>query len=74
MLTLVTRLARLMALIGGLVLTGLVVLTCASVIGRGLNTLGHSEWMTGTLPGLGEALIAKICHENWFRVLEKSWA
>ena len=58
MLTLVTWLARLMALIGGLVLTGLVVLTCASVVGRGLNTLGHSEWMTGTLPGLGEALIA----------------
>ena len=24
--------------------------------------------------GFGEALIAKICHENWFRVLEKSWA
>lgn len=24
--------------------------------------------------GFGEALVAKICHENWFRVLEKSWA
>jgi membrane dipeptidase len=24
--------------------------------------------------GFGDALIAKICHGNWFRVLEKSWA
>ncbi|MGH1417213.1 MAG: TRAP transporter small permease [Pelagimonas sp.] len=54
MLKWMERLARVMAIIGGIVLTALVILTCTSVIGRGLNTLGHS----GILPGgLGEALI-----------------
>jgi membrane dipeptidase len=23
--------------------------------------------------GYGDALIAKLCHENWLRVLEKTW-
>jgi membrane dipeptidase len=23
--------------------------------------------------GYGEALVAKLCHENWLRVLEKTW-
>ncbi len=46
MLNMVERLARAMAIAGGLVLTVLVVLTCTSVLGRGLNTLSHS----GLLP------------------------
>lgn len=55
MMTFMDRLARVTALIGGLVLCLLVVLTTVSVVGRGLNTLGHS----GLLPeGLGDALIA----------------
>ncbi|GGE38295.1 TRAP transporter small permease [Actibacterium pelagium] len=55
MLKVVERIARFMAIAGGLVLTGLVMLTGFSVLGRGLNTLGHS----GLLPdGLAEALIA----------------
>ncbi|SFD64770.1 TRAP transporter small permease [Roseivivax sediminis] len=58
MLNLVTGLARLMAYLGGLVLTGLVALTCLSVIGRGLNTLGHSDALTSVAPALGDALIA----------------
>ncbi|SIS52872.1 Tripartite ATP-independent transporter, DctQ component [Roseivivax lentus] len=58
MLALIDRLARFMALIGGVVLVALVILTCASVLGRGLNTLGHSAFLTGLAPGLAEALIA----------------
>ncbi|SDI32245.1 TRAP transporter small permease [Lutimaribacter saemankumensis] len=42
-------LARYMALLGGLVLTALILLTCVSVLGRGINTFLHS--------GLGEALL-----------------
>jgi TRAP-type C4-dicarboxylate transport system permease small subunit len=52
MLTLVTRLARVMALLGGLVLTALVIVTCLSILGRGLNEFGHSDWLEGTLPGI----------------------
>ena len=55
MLNVMDRLARTMAIVGGLVLSALIVLTCVSVLGRGLNTLGHS----GILPeALGAALIA----------------
>lgn len=52
MLPLVTRIARLMALLGGLVLTALVVLTCVSVLGRGLDNLGHWDRLEGLAPGL----------------------
>lgn len=58
MAQLVERIARLMAVIGGLVLTTLVILTCLSVLGRALNTIGHSDALTGVAPGLAEALIA----------------
>lgn len=58
MRTFVSYLARMMALLGGLVLTGLVILTCVSVLGRGLNTLGHSDLLEGLAPGLAEWLIA----------------
>lgn len=49
-------LARTLAVIGGLVLTALVLLTCISVIGRGGNTLGHSDFMAGVLPGVADML------------------
>ncbi|MFZ2102726.1 MAG: TRAP transporter small permease [Oricola sp.] len=49
-------LARTMAIAGGLVLSAIVLLTCISVIGRGFNTLGHSEFMTGFLPGFAAFL------------------
>lgn len=58
MLRLVETLARAMALIGGLVLLALVTLTCVSVLGRGLNTLGHSGLLTSITPGVANALIA----------------
>lgn len=37
-----TSLARFMAVLGGLVLTALILMICASVLGRALNTLLHS--------------------------------
>ncbi|MEP3046170.1 MAG: TRAP transporter small permease [Roseibium sp.] len=58
MLSIVERGARVMAIIGGLVLTALVVLTCFSVFGRGLNTLGHSEFLTTLSEPLATMLIA----------------
>ena len=58
MLRLVETLARSMALIGGLVLLALVILTCLSVLGRGLNTLGHAGWLISITPGVADALIA----------------
>lgn len=42
---LMTRLARTMATIGGVVLSALIVLTCVSVAGRSLNTLLHIDWI-----------------------------
>ena len=58
MAVLVTRLARFMALLGGAVLLALVALTCVSVLGRGLNTFGHSAFLVDLAPGLAEALLA----------------
>ncbi|MEP4039114.1 TRAP transporter small permease [Pseudophaeobacter sp.] len=57
MLKWVERMARALAVFGGLVLTLLVVLTCVSVIGRGLNTLGHSDALAAISAGAGEMLI-----------------
>lgn len=55
---LMERLAKLMALIGGGVLTALVVLTSVSIVGRGLNSLGHSDAMKSVSEGAADALIA----------------
>lgn len=52
-----TALARIMAILGGIILTVLVILTCISVLGRGLNTLGHSDLMEGLAPGFAAWLI-----------------
>jgi TRAP-type C4-dicarboxylate transport system permease small subunit len=53
-----TRSARIMALLGGIVLSALVALTCISVIGRGLNSLAHSDLMEGAAPALASWLVA----------------
>lgn len=58
MLKLVDRLARFMAILGGIVLTALIVLVCLSVLGRGGNTFGHSDFLTGLAPGFADWLIA----------------
>ena len=54
---LVKWLARGAAIMGGLVLVGLVALTTLSIVGRELSKLGHA-WADGWLAGLGQALIA----------------
>ncbi|MCK0149215.1 TRAP transporter small permease [Marivita sp. S6314] len=47
-----------MAVMGGVVLTFLVILTCVSVLGRGLNTMGHSDWLVGLSESFAGWLIA----------------
>ncbi|MDJ0824331.1 MAG: TRAP transporter small permease subunit [Rhodobacter sp.] len=58
LLSFMERLARLMALLGGLVLTVLVILVCVSVLGRGANTFGHWEWLEAAAPGLAASVLA----------------
>lgn len=55
---LVTRLAHFMALLGGVVLLALIAMTCISVLGRGLNTFGHSAMLNELAPSIAEALLA----------------
>ena len=50
-------LARAMALAGGLVLVALVAMTCASILGRWLNGVGHGHWVEPLAP-LADALKA----------------
>jgi TRAP-type C4-dicarboxylate transport system permease small subunit len=51
------KLARLFALLGGTVLSALIILTCLSVIGRSLNSILHSDALQA-LGGLSETLLA----------------
>lgn len=51
------RLARLFALLGGIVLSALIVLTCLSVLGRSINSILHSDMIISTAPGLAAALL-----------------
>lgn len=54
---LVDRLARGMAILGGVILTILVILIFVSVLGRGLNTFGNSDWLNRVAGGFAEWLI-----------------
>lgn len=54
----VSTLARVMAILGGLALTALVLLVCVSILGRSLSGLAHSSWMADLAPGLADALLA----------------
>lgn len=58
MYALMDRLARVLALTGGLVLTALIVLTCVSILGRSLNTVLHLAAVQAIAPGLAETLLA----------------
>lgn len=53
-----TRLARLLASLGGLTLTVLILLVCVSVLGRSLNGGLHSELIQGLMPGFADTLLA----------------
>ncbi len=50
------RIARTMAVLGGLVLTFLVLLTCVSVAGRGMGTFAHWNLLENLAPGLATAI------------------
>jgi TRAP-type C4-dicarboxylate transport system permease small subunit len=50
-------LARLMAVIGGAVLTLVVAITCVSVSGRVLNTALHGDLAQAVMPGLADRLL-----------------
>ena len=54
---LVDRLARLFALLGGLVLCALIVLTCLSIAGRSLNGILHGDLAQSLVPGMAKALL-----------------
>lgn len=56
--TLVTRLARVFAILGGLALSGLIVMTCLSIVGRSLNSVLHSDMFQAIAPDIANALIA----------------
>ena len=54
----IMNLSRLMAIIGGTVLSLLILLISASIIGRTLNGIFHSELMESALPGLSETMLS----------------
>ena len=56
MFHLASRMARLMALMGGIVLSALVILTCISILGRGLDQLGHNAALVERAPALASWL------------------
>ena len=58
MKTAIERLARGMAVLGGVVMVALVLLTCVSVLGRGLTSMGHSGWLIALAQGFADWLIA----------------
>lgn len=57
MLRIVEMLARTFAVLGGLVLSALIMLTCLSILGRSLNSILHSDWAEGLAPALATALL-----------------
>lgn len=52
------NLSRLMAIIGGIVLSLLILLVCLSIVGRTLNGIFHSDLMQAALPGFSEMMLA----------------
>lgn len=58
MYAIMDRLARTFALLGGLVLSALVVLTCLSILGRSLNSVLHGCVVQSIVGGLAETLLA----------------
>ena len=51
------KLSLVMAYLGGIMLVGLILLTCVSVIGRSLNGVLHSDFIEGLMPGVATALL-----------------
>lgn len=55
---LVRTVARYMAYVGGLTLIALTIITCVSIIGRGLATLSYSDFMETSLPAVSDMMKA----------------
>ncbi|MHA6323797.1 TRAP transporter small permease [Roseivivax sp. CAU 1753] len=55
---LIDRLARLFAILGGIVLSALIVITCLSILGRSLNSVLNSDLLQSAVPGIANALLA----------------
>ncbi|MDB2455585.1 TRAP transporter small permease [Planktotalea frisia] len=52
------RVARLFAILGGIILSILIVQTCLSILGRSISTILHSDFMQTNLPGLASSLLS----------------
>ncbi|WP_366513958.1 TRAP transporter small permease [Planktotalea sp.] len=52
------KLARHFALLGGTVLSLLIIQTCLSVIGRSVNSILHNDFFQTTMPGFANTLLA----------------
>lgn len=50
-------LARVLAIVGGLTLTALIVMTCLSIVGREINAFMAGAFMQGAMPGLADAIL-----------------
>lgn len=53
----VVALARLMAILGGIILAVLILITCVSILGRAANSTLHTFVSIGILPGIAQWLI-----------------
>ena len=52
------KLSRLFALLGGIVLTVLIVIVCLSILGCSLNSVLNGDLMQQALPGVANYLLA----------------
>ena len=55
--TFITRLARGFAILGGLVLSAVIVMTCLSIAGRSLGSMLHGDLVQSVAPGPANALL-----------------
>lgn len=53
----VDKLTRFFAILGGIALSSLILLTCISILGRSLNSLLHTQWIQSHLPTLADWLL-----------------
>ena len=51
------KLSQVMAYLGGVMLVGLILLVCMSVVGRSLNGILHSDVIAATIPGIATFLL-----------------
>lgn len=58
MLNAIEKLARGFALLGGATLSLLILITCASIAGRSLNSIFHSDWSQTTIPEVANYLLS----------------